>query len=137
MIITKFMAFMINIREDNYMNISEAASIHGLTPSTLRYYEKQGLLPPINRDASGNRDYSVEDINWIGFVKCMRDSGLSVEALARYTALYQMGDDTLVERKQLLIFEYEKLRQKQQQINDTVFKLKSKINHYEANIQNY
>ncbi|MCD5002353.1 MerR family transcriptional regulator [Enterococcus saccharolyticus] len=119
------------------MNISEAASIHGLTPSTLRYYEKQGLLPPINRDASGNRDYSVEDINWIGFVKCMRDSGLSVEALARYTALYQMGDDTLVERKQLLIFEYEKLRQKQQQINDTVFKLKGKINHYEANIQNY
>lgn len=119
------------------MNISEAASIHDLTPSTLRYYEKRGLLPSINRDVSGNRNYSLEDINWIGFIKCMRDAGLPVEALARYTALYQMGDETLVERKQLLVFEYEKLQQKQQQINDTVFKLKGKINRYETKIQNH
>lgn len=117
------------------MNISEVAARYQLTPATLRYYEQQGLIPPIARTKSGNRTYSNEDVNWIEFIKCMRDSGLSIESLAEYTKLYQKGDETLEARQAILIVEYKKLLEKQQQINETVFKLGNKIKNYEAKIK--
>ncbi|WP_207940989.1 hypothetical protein DOK78_001459 [Enterococcus sp. DIV2402] len=117
------------------MNISEVAARYQLTPATLRYYEQQGLIPPIARTKAGNRTYSNEDVNWIEFIKCMRDSGLSIESLAEYTKLYQKGDETLEERQAILIVEYKKLLEKQQQINETVFKLGNKIKNYEAKIK--
>ncbi|AYW46737.1 MerR family transcriptional regulator [Tetragenococcus koreensis] len=118
------------------MNISEVAAKNKVTPATLRYYERQGLLPPIKRTDSGIREYSIDDLNWIEFIKCMRDSGLSIDSLSRYTQLYQQGDGTLQERKQILIEEYEKLIEKQTQINETVTRLKGKINNYESKIKN-
>jgi DNA-binding transcriptional MerR regulator len=117
------------------MNISEVAARYQLTPATLRYYEQQGLIPPIARTKAGNRTYSNEDVNWIEFIKCMRDSGLSIESLAEYTKLYQKGDETLEARQAILIVEYKKLLEKQQQINETVFKLGNKIKIYEAKIK--
>jgi DNA-binding transcriptional MerR regulator len=117
------------------MNISEVAARYQLTPATLRYYEQQGLIPPIARTKAGNRTYSNEDVNWIEFIKCMRDSGLSIESLAEYTKLYQKGDETLEARQAILIVEYKKLLEKQQQINETVFKLGNKIKNYEAKIK--
>jgi DNA-binding transcriptional MerR regulator len=65
----------------------------------------------------------------------MRDSGLSIESLAEYTKLYQKGDETLEARQAILIVEYKKLLEKQQQINETVFKLGNKIKNYEAKIK--
>lgn len=85
------------------MNISEVAERFHLTPATIRYYEKQGLVPPITRNGSGVRDFQDEDVKWVEFIKCMRDSGLSIDSLARYSELYQIGDDTLVERKKILL----------------------------------
>ncbi len=117
------------------MNISEVAARYQLTPATLRYYEQQGLIPPIARTKAGNRTYSNEDVNWIEFIKCMRDSGLSIESLAEYTKLYQKGDETLEARQAILIVEYKKLLEKQQQINETVVKLGNKIKNYEAKIK--
>lgn len=116
------------------MNISEVATRYNLTPATLRYYEKQGLLPPITRNASGRRVYTTADLNWIEFIKCMRDSGLSIESLVKYTDLYQKGDYTLKERQDILLIEYEKLLEKQQQINTTVSKLEKKIKNYDKKI---
>ncbi|MBC1482653.1 MerR family transcriptional regulator [Listeria sp. FSL L7-1485] len=116
------------------MNISEVASRQNITPATLRYYEQQGLITPIKRTTAGVRDYSNEDLKWIEFIKCMRNSGLSIDALARYTELFQKGDMTLKERKEILVLEYEKLLKKQAQINETVAKLAYKINNYEVKI---
>lgn len=117
------------------MNISEVAARYQLTPATLRYYEQQGLIPPIARTKAGNRTYSNEDVNWIEFIKCMRDSGLSIESLAEYTKLYQKGDETLEARQAILMVEYKKLLEKQQQINETVVKLGNKIKNYEEKIK--
>ena len=91
------------------MNISEAAAKFKMTPATIRYYEKEGLIPPITRNDSGIRDFQEEDLKWVEFIKCMRDSGLSIDSLAKYSELYQLGDATLVERKKILIEEYQKL----------------------------
>lgn len=117
------------------MNISEVAATFNMTPATIRYYEKEGLIPPITRNESGIRDFQEEDLNWVEFIKCMRDSGLSIDSLAKYSKLYQQGDATLVERKKILIEEYKKMLEKQQLINATVARLETKLDNYDQMIQ--
>ncbi|MGL9749791.1 MerR family transcriptional regulator [Enterococcus sp. DIV0170] len=117
------------------MNISEIAEKFDMTPATIRYYEKQGLIPPITRNSVGVRDFQEEDISWVEFIKCMRDSGLSIDSLARYSELFQQGDATLIERKKILIDEYQKLLEKQKLINGTVARLETKLENYDQMIQ--
>ncbi|MBO0452275.1 MerR family transcriptional regulator [Candidatus Enterococcus murrayae] len=117
------------------MNISEVATKFEMTPATIRYYEKQGLIPPITRNASGVRDFQEEDLNWVEFIKCMRDSGLSIDSLARYSELYQQGTATLMERKAILLEEYQKLLEKQQLINQIVARLETKLDNYDQMIK--
>lgn len=117
------------------MNISEVAAQFEMTPATIRYYEREGLIPPITRNESGTRDFQEDDLNWVEFIKCMRDSGLSIDSLAKYSELYQQGDSTLVERKKILISEYQKLLEKQRLINGTVARLEQKLENYDQMIQ--
>lgn len=117
------------------MNISEVAAQFEMTPATIRYYEREGLIPPITRNESGTRDFQEEDLNWVEFIKCMRDSGLSIDSLAKYSDLYQQGDGTLLERKQILMDEYQKLLEKQKLINGTVARLEQKLDNYDQMIQ--
>ena len=117
------------------MNISEVAEKFDMTPATIRYYEKQGLIPPITRNSVGVRDFQEEDISWVEFIKCMRDSGLSIDSLARYSELFKQGDATLIERKKILIEEYQKLLEKQRLINGTVARLETKLENYDQMIQ--
>ena len=117
------------------MNISEVAEKFDMTPATIRYYEKQGLIPPITRNSVGVRDFQEEDISWVEFIKCMRDSGLSIDSLAKYSELYQQGSATLIERKKILIEEYQKLLEKQRLINGTVARLETKLENYDQMIQ--
>ena len=63
------------------MRIAEVAQQFDITPDTLRYYERIGLLPRIKRTASGVRDYSEADCGRIEFIKCMRGANVSIEAL--------------------------------------------------------
>ena len=61
------------------MTIAEVSRQNDLSPDTLRYYERIHLIPPVNRNSSGNRDYTDEDCRWVKFIKCMRSAGLSIE----------------------------------------------------------
>ncbi len=113
------------------MNISEAAIKTELTPVTLRYYERIGLVSAIKRKNGGVRDYNEADLDWLNFIKCMRSAGLSIESLIEYTTLYNQGDDTVTERKNILIEERVHLEQKYQEIGETLEKLNKKIAMYE------
>ncbi|WP_019911001.1 MerR family transcriptional regulator [Paenibacillus sp. HW567] len=113
------------------MNIAQVAHQFSLAASTLRYYERIGLIPPVNRNVSGVRDYHQEDIKWIEFIKCMRDAGLSIEALIEYTSLFIEGEHTIEARKLILVHEREKLIGKRSEIDRLVKKLDGKINNYE------
>ena len=117
------------------MNISEVAAKYNMTPATIRYYESQGLMPAITRNKSGTRDFQEEDLKWVEFIKCMRDSGLSIHSLSKYSELYQIGEETLIERKEILMDEYQKLLKKQAMINGTVAKLEKKIENYNYKIK--
>lgn len=80
------------------MTIAEASKKYQMTPDTLRYYERVGLIPPVPRTAGGIRDYDEESFRWIEFAKCMRSAGLPIEALVEYVALYRQGESTFEAR---------------------------------------
>ncbi len=114
------------------MNISEAATKVGLTPVTLRYYERIGLIPAVKRKNGGIRDYQEADLQWIEFIKCMKSAGLSIESLIEYTSLYIQGDATSEARKNILIEERESLQKKYQEIGETLATLDKKIDFYDS-----
>ncbi|TCP21491.1 DNA-binding transcriptional MerR regulator [Scopulibacillus darangshiensis] len=116
------------------MNISEVSGKFGLTPDTLRYYEKIGLIPPVNRTAGGVRAYSEHDLNWIDFVMCMRNAGLSIEVLQNYLKLFEQGDSSLQERKEILIEQRQVLAEKIRALQDTVERLDHKIEGYNGQL---
>ena len=69
------------------MTITEVSKKYGLTPDTLRYYERIGLLPPVPRTKAGVRDYDEASCSWVELVKCLRGAGVQIEALIKYSAL--------------------------------------------------
>lgn len=117
------------------MTIAEVSERFDLSQDTLRYYERIGLIPPVNRNKSGIRHYTEEDCKWIDFIKCMRQSaGLPVEVLIEYVALFQQGDNTLITRKQLLIEQRNQLAGKIEEMTKTLMRLDDKIARYEQTI---
>lgn len=116
------------------MNITQVAKLFDLSAATLRYYESIRLFPPVNRKESGVRDYNEEDIKWIDFIKCMRNAGLTIEALIEYTSLFASGDHSLEARKQILVDEREKLIQKRKELDESISSLAVKIKDYDGKL---
>ena len=113
------------------MKISEVSERYEITPDTLRYYERIGLLPPVNRNESGIRDYSEIDLIRVNFIKCMRNAGLPVEVLIAYYGLVQQGDETIEARKEILIEQRAQLAAKVEEMQKTLDILDRKIEVYE------
>lgn len=116
------------------MTIAEVGKIYGLSPDTLRYYERIGLLPPVNRNSSGNRDFTEKDCNWVNFIKCMRRAGLSIEVLIEYVSMFQEGESTIVTRKALLKEQRDKLAERITEMQKTLSYLEQKIDRYEEGV---
>ena len=113
------------------MRISEVSHQSGISPDTLRYYERIGLLPPVNRRDSGIRDYSELDVRRIEFIKCMRTAGLPVEVLIKYYGLVQQGDATMEERKAILVEQRAEITARMDELQQTLDLLDYKIGFYE------
>lgn len=113
------------------MTISEVSRKYNITADTIRYYEKEGLIPAVPRDKNGIRDFDENSCGWIEFIKCMRSAGLEIETLKRYVSLFRQGTATVRERNILLIEQREKLLKKQENIKATLDRLNYKIEKYE------
>ena len=109
------------------MRIKEVAQMFGMTEDTLRYYEKSGLVGPISKTPNGIRDYTEDDLARIEFVKCMRGASLPIAVLRHYMELYDRGDSTSEERKELLIKQRDILKCKIADMNIAYEKLNKKI----------
>lgn len=118
-------------RKAKNMTIAEVSKKYNLTQDTIRYYEKEGLIPTVPRTESGIRNFDEESCNWIEFIKCMRNAGLEIEVLKEYVKLFREGKSTVAKRKELLEKQREKLLQKQRNINETLERLNYKINLYD------
>jgi DNA-binding transcriptional MerR regulator len=84
------------------LSVAEAAEASGLSAHTLRYYERAGLLDPIDRNGSGHRRYSESDLNRIEFLTKLRATGMPIREIRRYAELMKRGDDTNEQRLALL-----------------------------------
>ena len=113
------------------MKIAEVSERYGLSTDTLRYYERVGLIPPVNRNDNGIRDYNELDLRRVDFIKCMRSAGLPVEILIEYVALVQQGDKTIEARKDILIEQRTLLVDRMNEMQKTLDILEHKIEVYE------
>ena len=113
------------------MTIKEVCEKYDITPDTLRYYERVGVIPNVTRTAGGIRDYQESDIGWVENALCMRDAGLPVEMLIEYVKLYQEGDSTIDARTNLLKEARETIIEAKKKYDVALDKLNYKISRYE------
>lgn len=112
------------------MTIAEVSKKYDLTPDTLRYYERIGLISNVPRNKSGIRNYDEKSCKRIEFIKCMRNAGVEIEILIEYMNLLEEGSTTAMARKNLLEEQREKLLEKQKNIKATIDRLNYKIEIY-------
>ena len=113
------------------MKIAEVSKRYHMSADTLRYYERIGLLPGVTRNNSGIRDYSDRDCSRVQFVKCMRDAGVSIEALIEYMNLFEQGEETAPARKLLLEEQRDLVETRISDMQVGLDRLNEKIKNYE------
>ena len=84
------------------LSIQEVTQATGLSAHTLRYYERIGLIHPIERQENTRRRYTLDDVGWINFLLKLRATGMSIRDMQRYAELQRQGDETLPERLEML-----------------------------------
>jgi DNA-binding transcriptional MerR regulator len=84
------------------ISVAQAAEAVGLSTHTLRWYEQEGIISPVERDAAGRRRYSPKDVKALTLVSKLRDTGMSVADMRRYAELVRLGPHTRRERRELL-----------------------------------
>lgn len=114
------------------MTIAEVSKQYNISADTLRYYERIGLIPPVNRNKNGIRDYTDEDCKWVDFIKCMRSAGLPIEVLIEYVTLFRQGNSTIEARKEILIEQRGILEEKINFMTETLERLNYKIDNYDT-----
>ncbi|WP_212910425.1 MerR family transcriptional regulator [Streptomyces sp. TS71-3] len=115
--------------QDQY-TISEVVTFTGLTAHTLRWYERIGLMPHVDRSHTGQRRYSNRDLDWLELVGKLRLTGMSVADMVRYAELVRQGDQTYPERRELLETTRRDVLARIAELQDTLAVLDFKINIY-------
>ena len=113
------------------MTIKEVAEKYNISQDTLRYYERVRMIPRVTRTQGGIRDYQEEDLRWVELAICMRNAGLPIEVMIEYLELFQVGDETIPARLNLLNHQMEVLMEQKMQLDATMDKLAYKIERYE------
>jgi DNA-binding transcriptional MerR regulator len=84
------------------LSVGEAASAVGLSTYTLRWYEQEGLVEPVERDTAGRRRYTERDLTFLVLLTKLRRTGMSVADMRRYAQLIRQGPATVEARRELL-----------------------------------
>jgi len=106
-----------------------------LTPHTLRFYEKEGLLPFVGRTGSGVRRYTDSDLEWLSIICCLKGTGMSVKQIHEYIELCIQGDETLEQRRQIFINQRKCVLQQIEDLKKHLEKVDYKISIYDQAIE--
>ncbi|MFF2328902.1 MULTISPECIES: MerR family transcriptional regulator [unclassified Streptomyces] len=115
--------------QDRY-TISEVVAFTGLTAHTLRWYERIGLMPHVDRSHTGQRRFTNRDLDWLAFVGKLRLTGMPVAGMVRYAELLREGDHTFEERQELLESTRRDVKTRIAELHDTLAVLDHKIDFY-------
>ncbi len=111
--------------------IGKVAEMMGLTTHTLRFYDKEGLLPNVSKAKSGVRQFTDADINWLMMLECLKSTGLQLKDIKHYINLLKKGNSSLVERAEMFKEQKIKCQQEIKALKQTMKKLDFKIRYYE------
>lgn len=118
--------------QEKNLTIQQVATATGLTEHTLRYYERIGLIHPIDRAGSGHRRYRESDIWWIEFLMKLRNTGMSIQQMQQYAILQRQGDSTLPERVEMLKVHYMQVQEQLECLTEHQKLIRSKIEYYSS-----
>ncbi|KAA1425699.1 MerR family transcriptional regulator [Nocardioides antri] len=117
-------------------SIAEAADRSGLTPHTLRYYERDGLLlAAVDRSTSGHRRYTDRDLAWIELVTRLRATGMPIREVRKYADLVRSGDGNEAERLALLVAHRERVEAQLAEVTGHLRAIDHKIGIYEGKVE--
>ena len=117
------------------MTIKDVCEQYQITPDTLRYYERVGAIPEVNRTPGRTRNYTEEDLKWVRNAICLRDAGVSVEAIAEYVKLFRQGNQTIGARLSLLQETREQVLEARKKYDQALERLNFKIERYEQAVK--
>ena len=109
----------------------EVTEILNISKHTLRYYEKEGLLPPIVRDKNGVREYSDSDLEWLALIRCMRVAGMSISYIKDYMDLCKDGISTVPKRKEIILLQKKILENQKKELGENLGIINWKLKYYE------
>lgn len=115
-----------------FQSIAQVAAESGLSVPTLRFYEQEGIIPPVPRDGAGNRLYGEAERSRINTIRCLRAAGLTLPHMKRYFAMTDEGEDSLRVRRELLLHTQENLQKQHEELERCMRYLSLKIAHYDA-----
>lgn len=112
--------------------IGEAAGKMNLTTYTLRYYDREGLLPFVERSSSGVRMFQEKDFEWIKLIECMKNAGMPIKEIKQFIDWYIEGDSTISLRRNMF-YERKKIVEEQiETLKRTLDTLKYKCWFYDT-----
>jgi DNA-binding transcriptional MerR regulator len=110
--------------------INEVASICDVTAHTLRFYDKEGLLPFVGRNGAGNRVFSEQDVGVVKFICCLKNTGMPIKEIKRYIEMAMAGEDTVETRRDMIL---EQRKEVLRQIDE----LKKSLNILDLKVASY
>lgn len=112
--------------------VGEMAKKMGVTPSTLRYYDKEGLLPFVERSGGGIRMFKDEDFEWLSTIECLKKTGMSIRDIKTFIDWCFEGDSTIEQRLSLIKQQREAVIKQIEQMQETLGMLDYKRWYYET-----
>ena len=116
------------------LTVGEAAAKVGLSVHTLRWYEQEGLVTPVGRDAVGRRRYSPDDVDWLQLLTCLRGTGMPVREMRRYAELARTGPATEDERLRLFEEHRERVLARIADLHRDLDAINAKIDYYRRSV---
>ncbi|MDD6490191.1 MAG: MerR family transcriptional regulator [Clostridia bacterium] len=112
--------------------IGEMAKLLGVAPSTLRYYDKEGLLPFVERSGGGVRIFKDKDYEILKIIHCLKASGMQIKDIKEFIHLVSLGDDTIDARLELFRKRQSEVEKQIAELQETLDVVKFKCWYYET-----
>ena len=115
--------------------VGEMAKLLGITASTLRYYDREGLLPFVERSSGGIRMFQESDFEWLQVIGCMKKAGMSIKDIRQYIEMALQGDETIAPRLAMFRHQREVLKQQMEELQRTMQMVDYKCWYYETALE--
>ena len=117
--------------------IREVSEKTNISAYVLRYYEKEGVLPRIDRSQGGSRRYTDEDLDLLGLITCLKNTGMPLKDIRTFVQLREKGPDTLRQRRDILMAQQRSVLESMEEMRKNYEKVTRKLAYYEGLLADY